>query len=153
MSHTTTLIARTIEAIRLANISVYLGMSAIICFCVFGTLASMADFKDSTLIYYAFHYLPYVLIGLSIPISVFHVLFLKRYHIVQGGILFVMLITAISLVLFALGVYVVAGTTTNFFMAVFLAMMAWFAMPYVFRVNLKKFLNFLQDKQADNPNE
>ena len=153
MSHTTTLIARTIEAIRLANISVYLGMAAIICFCVFGTLASMADFKDSMLIYYAFHYLPYVLIGLSIPISVFHVLFLKRYHIVQGGILFVMLITAISLVLFALGVYVVAGTTTNFFMAVFLAMMAWFAMPYVFRVNLKKFLNFLQDKQADNPNE
>lgn len=153
MSQTTTLITRTTEALRLANISIYLGLIAIACFVVFGTLASMTNFKDSTLIYYSFHYLPYVLIGFSIPISLFHVLFLRRYHIVQGGILFVILITAISLVLFALGVYAVAGMTTNFFMAVFLAMMAWFAMPYVFRVNLKKFLNFLQDKQKDNPHE
>ena len=48
------------QAIVLANISVYLGYAAIVCFCVFGTLASMATFKDSGVVYWAFHYLPYV---------------------------------------------------------------------------------------------
>ena len=38
-NHQTILICRIQEAIRLANISVYLGMSAIVCFCLFGTLA------------------------------------------------------------------------------------------------------------------
>lgn len=140
------IIKRTKEALRLANISVYLGMVAIVCFGVFGTLASMASFKDSTLIYYAFHYLPYLLIGMSVPLSLFHALFLWRYRIMQGGILVIVLLTAVSLLSFAIGVYALHGTTATFFMSVFLAMVAWFAMPYVFRVNLKKFLNFLEDK-------
>lgn len=140
------IIKRTKEALRLANISVYLGMVAIVCFGVFGTLASMASFKDSTLIYYAFHYLPYLLIGMSVPLSLFHTLFLWRYRIMQGGILVIVLLTAVSLLSFAIGVYALHGTTATFFMSVFLAMVAWFAMPYVFRVNLKKFLNFLEDK-------
>lgn len=60
------------QAMGLANVSVYLGYGAIVCFCVFGTLASMATFKDSGVVYWAFHYLPYVLIGLSMPISLYH---------------------------------------------------------------------------------
>lgn len=152
MTHTATLITRTKEAIRLANISIYLGMVAIICFGVFGTLASMANFKDNTLIYCIFHYLPYVLIGFSIPLSLFHALFLHRYHIMQGGILATILLTAVILVAFAIGVYALHGATTTFFMSIFLAMVAWFAMPYVFRVNLKKFLNFLEDKQHSETN-
>lgn len=145
MNHHDTLITRTKEALRLANASVYLGMAAIICFGAFGTLASMNQFKDSTLIYYAFHYLPYTLISLSIPISLLHALFLWRYRIMQGGILITIIGTAMGLVLFMLGGYVINGTDTAFFMSLFLAMIAWFAMPYVFRVNLRKFLNFLQD--------
>ncbi|AKG16133.2 hypothetical protein [Moraxella bovoculi] len=152
MTHTATLITRTKEAIRLANISIYLGMAAITCFGVFGTLASMASFKDNALIYYAFHYLPYVLIGLGIPLSLFHAMFLQRYRIMQGGILATILLTAVILVAFAVGVYVLHGATTTFFMSMFLAMVAWFAMPYVFRVNLKKFLNFLEDKQKSETN-
>lgn len=152
MNHHDTLIARTKETLRLANISVYLGMAAIVCFALFGTLASMSAFKDSTVIYYAFHYLPYALVGLSIPISLFHVFFLGRYRIMQGGILLLVLLTALSLTLFALGNYAIYGQTKTFFMAVFLAMVAWFAMPYVFRVNLRKFLNFLQDRTpSDEP--
>ncbi|WP_323841018.1 MULTISPECIES: hypothetical protein [unclassified Moraxella] len=151
--HTSTLIARTTETLHLANISVYLGMVAIICFSVFGTLASMANFKDNAMIYYAFHYLPYALIGVSIPISLFHLFFLWRYQIMQGAILVLIFLTAMSLTLFALGNYAFYGKTTTFFMAIFLAMVAWFAMPYVFRVNLRKFLNFLEDKssQSNNP--
>lgn len=138
------LICRIQEAIKLANISVYLGMGAVGCFCVFGTLASMASFKDSQLIYIAFHYLPYVLIGLSMPISLYHVFILARYRIVQSGILKLILAVGFGLLLFALAMWLKQATTA-FFMSVFLAMVAWFAMPFLFRVNLKKFLNFLQD--------
>ncbi|MFL1732875.1 hypothetical protein [Moraxella oculi] len=151
MNHHDTLITRTKEGLRLANISIYLGMAAIACFAAFGTLASMAHFKDNMVIYRAFHYLPYALVGLSIPISLFHVFFLGRYRIMQGGILILMLLTAMSLTLFSLINYAIYGSTKTFFMAVFLAMVAWFAMPYVFRVNLKKFLNFLQQIPSNTP--
>lgn len=142
--HHTILIQRINEAIKLSNISVYLGMLAIGCFCVFGTLASMASFKDSQLIYVAFHYLPYVLIGLSMPISLYHVFILARYRIVQSGILQLILAVGFGLLLFALVMWL-RQATIMFFMSVFLAMVAWFAMPFLFRVNLKKFLKFLQD--------
>ncbi len=143
-NHHTILIQRINEAIKLSNISVYLGMLAIGCFCVFGTLASMASFKDSQLIYVAFHYLPYVLIGLSMPISLYHVFILARYRIVQSGILQLILAVGFGLLLFALVMWL-RQATIMFFMSVFLAMVAWFAMPFLFRVNLKKFLKFLQD--------
>lgn len=138
------LIALISHAIKLSNIGVYLGLMAVVAFCVFGTLASMASFKDSQLIYIAFHYLPYVLIGLSMPISLYHVFILARYRIVQSGILKLILAVGFGLLLFALAMWLKQATTA-FFMSLFLAMVAWFAMPFLFRVNLKKFLNFLQD--------
>lgn len=131
-------------AIKLANVSVCLGLVAIACFVVFGTLASLPQFKDSTVIYLAFHYLPYVLIGLSIPISLYQVFLLWRYRIVQMGILAIIMGVGVGLFLFALGAFVLQGKSTTFFMSLFLAMIAWFAMPFLFRVNFKKFLTFLQ---------
>lgn len=148
--HTTILIARITEAIRLAKISVYLGLFAIVCFAIFGTLASLAAFKDSTLIYLAFHYLPYVLIGLSIPISMYHVFLLHRYRIIDTGILLMILAVGVGLLIWTVSSYVFGGADTGFFMSLFLAMIAWFGMPFLFRVNLQKFLQFLQT-QADNP--
>ncbi len=131
-------------AIKLANVSVCLGLVAIAYFVVFGTLASLPQFKDSTVIYLAFHYLPYVLIGLSIPISLYQVFLLWRYRIVQMGILAIIMGVGVGLFLFALGAFVLQGKSTTFFMSLFLAMIAWFAMPFLFRVNFKKFLTFLQ---------
>ncbi len=132
------------HAIKLANVSVCLGLVAIACFVVFGTLASLPQFKDSTMIYLAFHYLPYVLIGLSIPVSLYQVFLLWRYRIVQMGILAIIMGVGVGLFLFALGAFVLQGKSTTFFMSLFLAMIAWFAMPFLFRVNFKKFLTFLQ---------
>ncbi len=131
-------------AIKLANVSVCLGLVAIACFVVFGTLASLPKFKDSTVIYLAFHYLPYGLIWLSIPISLYQVFLLWRYRIVQMGILAIIMGVGVGLFLFALGAFVMQGKSTTFFMSLFLAMIAWFAMPFLFRVNFKKFLTFLQ---------
>lgn len=140
-----TIITAIQEAIRLANVSVYLGLLAIVCFCVFGTLASMTAFKDSQWVYLIFHYLPYVLIGISIPISLYHGFVLARYRIVQMGILLMVLLGGVGMLLFSAGVWFTQGTTTLFFMSLFLTMVAWFGMPFLFRVNLKKFLAFLQD--------
>lgn len=132
------------HAIKLANVSVCLGLVAIACFVVFGTLASLPQFKDSTVIYLAFHYLPYGLIGLSIPISLYQAFLLWRYRIVQMGILAIIMGVGVGLFLFALGAFVLQGKSTTFFMSLFLAMIAWFAMPFLFRINFKKFLTFLQ---------
>ena len=45
------------------------------------------------------------------------------------------------------------GMDTVFFMALFLAMIAWFGMPFLFRVNLKKFASFLEEKSSKSPQE
>lgn len=143
------------QAIGLANVSVYLGYGAIVCFCVFGTLASMATFKDSGVVYWAFHYLPYVLIGLSMPISLYHLFILGRYRIIQKGILKMILVVGMGLLAFAFAM-AIKGWAVAFYMSLFLAMIAWFGMPFLFRVNLKKFLNFLNnptDKADENENE
>ena len=63
MQHHTLIAHQFDQAIRQATLSVRFGFGAIVCFCIFGTLASLPAFKDSTWIYYAFHYLPYALIA------------------------------------------------------------------------------------------
>lgn len=134
------------QAIRQANIGVYLGLLAIVCFCVFGTLASLPAFKDSGWVYYAFHYLPYVLIAITIPLSLYHSFLLMRYRVVDFSILLTVLLTGIAMLGFALLHGLLYGADKVFFMALFLAMIAWFGMPYLFRVNFKKFLSFLDEK-------
>lgn len=131
------------HAIKLSDVAVYLGMLAVVVFLAFGTLASMARFKDSMLIYGAFHYLPYVLIGLSVPISLYLWLILFRYRIIQAGILWLMMALGLGGAVVCGLLYAIGGADVRFFMGVFLVMMVWFGMPYLFRVNLKKFLTFL----------
>lgn len=140
------IIAIISSAITLSVISVRLGLTAVVCFCVFGTLASMANFRDSTLIYLAFHYLPYLLIGLSIPISLYHLFILGRYRIIDGGILAMIFLVGVGLLFFALIMHL-SRQSMAFYMSLFLAMIAWFGMPFLFRVNLKKFLNFLKNQE------
>lgn len=138
------------HALTLAKFTVWLGILAVICFCVFGTLASMAHFKDSTVVYYAFHYLPYLLIAISIPISLYHLFLLHRYRIVDGIILLILLMVGLGLLAFALISYAIGNASIVFFMSLFLAMIAWFGMPFLIKVNLQKFLSFLQDKSTHN---
>lgn len=140
------LIAFIRRAIKLSDVAVYLGMVAVVVFLVFGTLASMAVFKDSTLIYWAFHYLPYVLIGLSVPISVHLWLIIMRYRLVQMGILWLIMGLGLGGMLICGLLYVIGGADVRFFMGLFLLMMAWFGMPYLFRVTLRRFLKFLEEQ-------
>ena len=109
----------------------------------------MARFKDSEAIYYAFHYLPYALIGLSIPITLYHVFLMYRYRIIQANILLIMLSFGLLLPVVALIKYI-NGDGIQAAMAVFLAMVAWFSMPYLLKVNIIRFLNFLTQGNSDD---
>lgn len=138
------LMALTTHAITLAKISIRLGWLAVAVFLVFGTLASLPAFKDSALIYWAFYYLPHLLVGLSIPISLYHLFILSRYRIIQLGILKMLMAVGFGLLLFAL-LMGLQQHSVAFSMSLFLAMVVWFGMPYLFLVNFKKYLSFLQN--------
>ena len=103
----------------------------------------MAKFKDSILIYYAFHFLPYVLISLSIPLSLHHLFLLWRYRIIQLGIIMILLIIGLGSLLITVILGIIQGAGVAFFMSLFLTMISWFGMPFLFKVNFKKFLAFL----------
>jgi len=130
MQHHTLIAHQFDQAIRQATLSVRFGFGAIVCFCIFGTLASLPMFKDSIWIYYAFHYLPYALIAMTMAIILATGMALLGFTVVWG---------------FSIGM------DTVFFMALFLAMIAWFGMPFLFRVNLKKFASFLEEKSSKSP--
>lgn len=125
-----------------AQWAIYLGWGAIVCFCVFGTLASLAVFANSQTIYWLFHYLPYVLVLLSVPMSVYHLFLMYRYRIIQANILMIML--SFGCLLPVVGLIKYPSDPKQAAMALFLAVIAWFAMPYLLRVNITRFLNFLQ---------
>lgn len=127
-NNNTRLITLIENALSLTKISIGLGLLAVLCFIIFGTLASLSQFANHTMIYYAFHYLPYGLIGLSIPISLYHLFLLHRYRLLQFGILMMIVILAIGL----------------FWLSTFLAFVAWFSIPYLAKVNLHRFLAFLK---------
>lgn len=110
----------------------------------------MATFKDSRAIYIAFHYLTYVPVLLSMPFSLLNAFVIGRYRIIQSGILKLILALGFGLPLFAVLMYV-KGATVEFYMSLFLTMIAWFGMPFLFRVNLKKFLDFLTEDKNDKP--
>lgn len=119
-----------IQAKRLAVVSIVLGALAIVSFLVFGTLSSLRAFVGNRWVYMGFHYLPYALIGLSVPISLYHVFLSVRYRIIQARILMIMVMLGIGLLL----------------VSPFMAMISWFSMPYLFRVNFERYLTFLKQK-------
>ena len=142
------LIALFTHAHRLANISVWLSFLAILVFVLFGTLSSMGQFRQNMLIYGLFYYLPYGLIALTVPMSLYQAFLLYRYRIVQFYILSIVLLTGFLLPLTAF-VFWLMEAYVSAAMTLFLAMVAWFAMPFLFRVNLVRYLNFLKEQQND----
>lgn len=132
------------SAKRQAKLSKYLGFFAIASFVLFGSLASTATLKDSDWIYGSFLVLPYVFVGISIPISVYHGFLLYRYRVMQPAILKMVFGLCFSLSIIALGLWL-------FFyrqeaqMAAFLALVAWFCLPYLFYANIERFLSFLTE--------
>ena len=135
-------IARIREAQKLNRIAVVLVCIALACFMFFGTLASVPSFRDSRLMYLLFHYLPYALVGLSIPLSLYNAFIIHRYRLNQPSILLLSVGIASTLLVVCL-----LWQLENW---LWLAMSAWIGIAFLFKANFKRFFNFLQE-QSQNP--
>ena len=76
-------IARIKGAQRANQIAIYLIYAAILAFMVFGTIASIKAFHDNQLLYQLFYNLPYALVALTIPITIYDALVIYRYRLNQ----------------------------------------------------------------------
>lgn len=143
MTKHTRQIALFTHAKQQSQYGIWLGFLAIACFCVFGTLGSMARFADSGFVYACFYYLPYVLIGLGVPFSLYHGFLAVRYRIIQTGILGMAFGLGVLSFLLAV-VFLIKNDAVFASMSGFLGLIVWFALPYLFKVNFKRYLDFLE---------
>ncbi|WP_019520698.1 hypothetical protein [Faucicola boevrei] len=121
-----------INTTKKANqLSIYLIYVAIASFLMFGTLKSLAKFHDNTLIYQGFYYIPYGVIGLSIPLSCFVAFILYRYRLSQPSMIATCLAVGFGL----------------FFISSYVAFASWIGVAFMFKATLKRFFNFLQSQQ------
>ena len=133
-------IARIKGAQRVNQIAIYLIYAAILAFMVFGTVASIKAFHDNQLLYQLFYNLPYALVALTIPITIYNALVIYRYRLNQPSMI-AMSIGVSTLIL--LGGLLFADTA-------WLGLSCWLGVAFLFKVSFKRFFNFLEaDKEAD----
>ena len=126
-------IERIKGAQRANKIAIYLLYAAIISFMVFGTIASIKIFHDNTLLYRLFFNLPYALISLTIPITLYDAFIIYRYRLAQASMV-IMCIAVSSIVL--IGGLLFADTA-------WLGLSCWLGVAFFFRVSFKRFFDFL----------
>src|SRR5690606_10464122 len=80
-------IARIKGAQRANQIAIYLIYAAILAFMVFGTIASIKAFHNNQLLYQLFYNLPYALVALTIPITIYDALVIYRYRLNQPSMI------------------------------------------------------------------
>ena len=131
-------IARIKGAQRANNIAVYMLYAAILAFMVFGTIASIKMFHDNTLLYRLFFNLPYVLIALTIPLTLYDAFIIYRYRLSQSSMV-IMTIGVSTIVL--VGGLIFADTA-------WLGLSCWLGVAFLFKVSFKRFFNFLDAEET-----
>ncbi len=126
-------IERIKGAQRANTIAIYLLYAAIIAFMVFGTIASIKMFHDNTVLYRLFFNLPYALIALTIPITMYDAFIIYRYRLAQSSMI-IMCIGVSSIVL-------ISGLL--FADTAWLGLSCWLGVAFFFRVSFKRFFDFL----------
>lgn len=116
------------QAKKINQFSIYMIYIAIGLFLIFGTLKSLPNFHDNTLIYQGFYYLPYGFIGLTIPLSCYIAFILYRYKISQTS----MIITCLAV---GFGLFLVSS---------YVAFASWIGVAFMFKANLTRFLKFIE---------
>ncbi|GAA0323848.1 hypothetical protein [Psychrobacter aestuarii] len=130
-----------IEGARRANkIAIYLIYAAIAAFVVFGTIASLQSFHSSDVLYQLFYYLPYLLIALTIPLTVYDALVLYRYRLSQPSM--IALSVGVSTVLL-IGGLLFASTA-------WLGLASWLGVAFLFQANFRRFFKFLAADDVAN---
>ena len=131
-------IARIKGAQRANQIAVYLIYAAILAFMVFGTIASIKAFHDNQLLYQLFYNLPYALVALTIPITIYDALVIYRYRLNQPSMI-AMSIGVSTVIL--LGGLLFADTA-------WLGLACWLGVAFLFKVSFKRFFNFLDAEET-----
>lgn len=131
-------IARIKGAQHANQIAIYLIYAAILAFMVFGTIASIKAFHDNQLLYQLFYNLPYALVALTIPITIYDALVIYRYRLNQPSMI-AMSIGVSTIIL--VGGLLFADTA-------WLGLSCWLGVAFLFKVSFKRFFNFL-DAEKD----
>ena len=131
-------IARIKGAQRANQIAIYLIYAAILAFMVFGTIASIKAFHDNQLLYQLFYNLPYALVALTIPITIYDALVIYRYRLNQPSMI-AMSIGVSTVIL--LGGLLFADTA-------WLGLACWLGVAFLFKVSFKRFFNFLDAEET-----
>ena len=127
-------IARIKGAQRANQIAIYLIYAAILAFVVFGTIASIKAFHDNQLLYQLFYNLPYALVALTIPITLYDALVIYRYRLNQPSMI-AMSIGVSTIIL--IGGLLFADTA-------WLGLSCWLGVAFLFKVTFKRFFNYLE---------
>ncbi len=127
-------IARIKGAQKANQIAIYMLYAAIIAFMVFGTIASIKMFHDNQLLYRLFFNLPYALIALTIPITIYDALVIYRYQLNQPSM--IALSIGVSTIVL-IGGLLFADTA-------WLGLSCWLGVAFLFKVSFKRFFNFLE---------
>lgn len=133
-----TAIARIRGAQTLNRFAIYAIYAAIVAFIIFGTIASMKAYRDSDVLYMLFYYLPYVLVGLTVPITLYNAFIILRYRLNQPSMVAIsiglaLIITLVSL-LFSLSGWLWLGIA------------AWMGAAFLFSANFKRFFKFINEQ-------
>ena len=136
--------ALAIQALRgaqkLNKASILLIVLAIFAFVLFGTLASLKMFHGSHDLYLLFHYLPYVLVALTIPMTLYQAFLVHRYRLSQPS----MLLTSVGGATLLLLICLIFSLSDW----LWLAMAAWIGVAYWFQATFKRFFNFIELKKS-----
>ena len=106
---------------------------------VFGTIASIKAFHDSQLLYQLFYNLPYALVALTIPVSLYDAFIIYRYRLNQASMV-IMSIGVSTIIL--IGGLLFADTA-------WLGLSCWVGVAFLFKVSFKRFFNFLDVANTD----
>ncbi|MGP5295567.1 hypothetical protein ACTXL0_00845 [Psychrobacter faecalis] len=131
-------IVRIKGAQRANQIAIYLIYAAILAFMVFGTIASIKAFHNNQLLYQLFYNLPYALVALTIPITIYDALVIYRYRLNQPSMI-AMSIGVSTVIL--LGGLLFADTA-------WLGLACWLGVAFLFKVSFKRFFNFLDAEET-----
>ena len=127
-------IARIKGAQRANQMAIYLIYAAILAFVVFGTIASIKAFHDNQLLYQLFYNLPYALVALTIPITLYDAFVIYRYRLNQPSMI-AMSIGVSTIIL--IGGLLFADTA-------WLGLSCWLGVAFLFKVTFKRFFNYLE---------
>lgn len=133
-------IARIKGAQRANQIAIYLIYAALLAFVVFGTIASIKAFHDNQLLYQLFYNLPYALVALTIPITVYDALVIYRYRLNQPSM--IALSIGVSTIIL-IGGLLFADT-------VWLGLASWLGVAFLFKVTFKRFFNYLEVQEESD---